>query len=250
MENTSILEKKPQKIYLKPILVFIGCFMAEAIVQILSLIAIPSTNPYRTVIAWGISKLVPLIIILIFMKDVFKHSAQGVKQNTGRFFLFLVIGFIAFYAVEVGTSYYSMFMDKLFGTGEATNQASIIEIFKSNPTTVNYVVLFLIIVVMAPVLEELEFRACAFEGLKGLHYAIPLVIGSTLFGFVHMASLFDLKEWAYFPMYALPGFAMGLVYYFSGRNIFTNIFCHMGINFISFIQIVIMVNKAVEVVEL
>ena len=250
MENTSILENKEQKIYLKPILVFIGCFILEVVVQLLAALIIPKTNTYRMVIAWGVSKVVPLVVALIFMRDVFKYAAQSVKIHTGRFFLFLFVGFIAFYAVELGTSYYSMFMDKLFGTGEATNQSSIIEIFKANPTTTNYVILFLIIVVMAPLLEELEFRVCVFEGLNGLHYSIPLIISSMLFGFVHMASLFDAKEWAYFPMYALPGFAMGLVYYFSGRNIFTNIFCHMGINLISFIQIVIMVNQTAGVVEI
>ena len=250
MENTSILENKEQKIYLKPILVFIGCFILEVVVQVLAALLIPSSNPYRVVLSWCISKFVPLIVIIIFMRDVFKYAAQGVKKHTGRFFLILVVGFIAFYAVELGTSYYSMFMDKIFGTGEATNQSSIIEIFKSNQTTANYVILFFTIVIFAPILEELEFRVCVFEGLKGLHYSIPLIISSLLFGFVHMASLIDLKEWAYFPMYALPGFAMGLIYYFSGRNVFTNLFCHMGINLISFIQIVNMINQTAGVVEI
>ena len=250
MENTSILENKEQKIYLKPILVFIGCFILEVIAQILVMLIIPSTNTYRTVIAWGISKVIPLIVAIIFMRDVFKDSNKIVKSNPKRFIVYLIIAFVAFYAVEIGTSYYSIFMDKLFGTGEATNQSSIIEIFKSNPTTFNYIILFLIIVVCAPILEELEFRACVFYGLKGVHYSIPLVISSVLFGLVHMASLIELKEWAYFPMYALPGLAMGIVFYFGGRNIYTNIACHMGINLISFIQIVIMINETTGVVEI
>ena len=250
MENTSILENKPKKIYLKPILIFIGCFVAEIVAQLLFALLIPKENPYRFVLAWFLSKLVALTMAVVFFRGVFKESAKSVRKSPLRFMIYLVIAFAAFYLVEIGTSYYSMFMDKLFNTGESTNQSSIIELFKSNPQTLNYVLLFLTVGVIAPILEELEFRVMVFDALKGVHFSIPLAISAILFGFVHMSSLFSLKEWAYFPMYALPGLALGLVYFFGGKNCFINILCHMGINIISFIQIMNMINQATQVVEI
>ena len=250
MEDTSILEKRENKIHFKPILLFVGLFILEIVSGLLISYIVPSANPMRETIVFFLSKIICVVVAVIVLRDQFKESAIMVKKKPLNFIVYLVIAFVAFYLVELGTSYYSMFMDKLFEVGESTNQSGINEMFKNSPTTLNYVLLFMTVVIIAPILEELEFRVCTFEGLKGLHFLIPLFLSSTLFGLIHMSTLFSLKEWAYFPMYALPGLAFGIVYYFGGRNLFVDIACHSGINLIAFIQIVTLINKATEVVEI
>ncbi|MCR5740886.1 MAG: CPBP family intramembrane metalloprotease [Gammaproteobacteria bacterium] len=249
-ENMSIMQERERKVYFKPILFFIGAFLLELFFQVILTLIIDQSNPYAFVISWMGGKLAPLIFLVIVLRKTFKENARKVKKAPLNFVIFLVASFIFIYLVQSGTSYISAVLDKLFGTGESTNQSSIVDLFRNNQHILNYILLFITIVLIAPVLEELEYRYLIFDAFKGSHWTVGLIVSGIAFGLIHMSSLIDLKEWAYFPMYALPGVALGLVYHFSGNNYYTNIFCHLGNNLISFIQILYIVNQATPTTDL
>ena len=249
MEDNTLI-KKEKKIYFRPLIYFAAAFLMEIVMEVLMTLILPESYLYKNLLVWFFGKAAPLIFLLIILRKDIKEKSMAVGHNFGRFVIYLIISFGALYLLESGVSYYSLLMDKYFQIGEASNQEAIYEYFKVSSSFFNYAFLFIVIVIFAPILEELEFRHLISEGFKGMHWTVGLAVGSVLFGLIHMTSLIDLKEWAYFPIYALPGLGLGIIYHYGGKNFYTDIMCHAGINLISFIQIIRLLNETVNEVTL
>ncbi|MCQ2798428.1 MAG: CPBP family glutamic-type intramembrane protease [Bacilli bacterium] len=71
---------------------------------------------------------------------------------------------------------------------------------------------FLFAVILAPLVEEISYRVGMFTFLKRIHPAVAYVGVAVIFGLIHMHSLTDPVEWAYFPGYAFGGLALSFIY--------------------------------------
>ena len=254
MYYQGIREPGQKKVYFKPILFFIGLSFLEAFIQVISSliirVAVKGEFPMANTVIWTISKFICLIIAIILLRGKFKESSNQVKANPIRFIVYIAIAFIIFYLFELGTSYYERLIQKIFGEGEALNQEGIYEYFRADSRSINYILLIITICILAPLLEELEYRVLIFDAFKGCKWWVPALISTLLFGGAHMqfTALLDsgmtaiIKELSYFPVYALPGFALSLCYHYSGNNLYTNVFCHALINTLSVISIIIMIT--------
>ena len=237
--NENLYREKERKIYFKPLLVFLGCFVGEIVLSLLIQI-IFYTRPIGTTLSWFGGKLGALIAAIAFFIGYFKDTVNKMKHHILGFFVFTAISFGIFFLFEMGTTQISNLLDKLFHVGESTNQQGIYALFKACPTTLNYVLIGIAVVLLAPMLEELEFRTMIFETFKGIKWIYSAIISAVLFGLIHLDfAHLSLMEFAYFPLYALPGFALALIYHFSGNNVFVSFTCHALLNGISFIQIML-----------
>ena len=235
--NENLYREKERKIYFKPLLVFLGCFVGEIVLSLLIQI-IFYTRPIGTTLSWFGGKLGALIAAIAFFVGYFNDTVNKMKHHILGFFVFTAISFGIFFLFEMGTTQISNLLDKLFHVGESTNQQGIYALFKACPTTLNYVLIGIAVVLLAPMLEELEFRTMIFETFKGIKWIYSAIISAVLFGLIHLDfAHLSLMEFAYFPLYALPGFALALIYHFSGNNVFVSFTCHALLNGISFIQI-------------
>jgi len=191
-------------------------------------------------IEWLVGKIIPLIIAIVLFKKELQVSVNQIKIDVKKFLLYCLIAFGFFYLFEMATSYYQMLMDKIFKIGETTNQSAILSYFESDKSFLNIFILFVTIVIVAPLIEEIEFRKLVFDSFdKKTNFLLPSILSALLFGLVHLDLLeLSLKEIAYFPVYFLPGFALALIYHYSGRNVFASFLVHATINCISFISIV------------
>lgn len=235
--NENLYREQERKIYVKPLFVFLGCFVGEILLSVIAQV-IFIKSPMVLTLSWFSGKFGALIVAIAFFIGYFKDTVNKMKNHFLGFLAFTAISFAIFYLFEVGVNQLSALLDKLFHVGESSNQQGIYALFKACPTTLNYVLLGITVVILAPVLEELEFRVMVFETFKGINWIFSALISALLFGLIHLDfSNLSLMELAYFPLYALPGFALALVYHFSGNNVFVSITCHALLNGISFIQI-------------
>jgi len=249
MENEDLLinSERKKKTDIVPLLLFLGLFIVEVLVQ--TLFIDKETKSFVTLssIVWFTSKIVPLLFSLILFRKYILEKLKFTKDNFKSFIVFTAISFVVFYIFELGASYYQMLMDKMFNTGEATNQEGIYDYFKESSAFINYFVLFITIVIIAPILEELEFRMIIFKSFRGCHFLVPTILSSLIFALAHLSLLtsdstgnlaFNYTDFVYFPVYFIPGFCLSLIYHYSKENVFSTITVHMIINCISFIGII------------
>ena len=235
--NENLYREKERRVYFKPLLILLGLLVGEVIIQAITQIAFIN-NPMYQSISWFSGKLVAAIAAIIFFIGYFKDVVNKTKNHVLAFFIFTAVSFGIFYLFEVGISQLSTLLDKLFHVGESTNQQGIYALFKACQTVPNYVLIGVTVVLLAPILEELEFRTMIFETFKGINWIFSAIISAVLFGLLHLDfSNLSLMELAYFPLYALPGFGLALIYHFSGNNGFVSFTCHALLDGISFIQI-------------
>ena len=240
---------KPKKINGKPLLMFVGLYVLEIVVSTIAYMFL-GNKPFETAdtLIWLIGKLVVLLVVLIVYKKVFISLFGETRKAFGKFLLFTLLWFVIFYAFEIGTSYYQMLIDKIYNIGDTSNQEAIFEYFYASPTFKNYFMLFLTIVIIAPLLEEFEFRELIFKGFEGCHFIVPTLVSSLTFGLAHVLSFVLAGEYIqilYLPVYCIPGFCLSLVYYYNGKNLYSSFLVHMTSNLISFIGIMIQINQGV-----
>lgn len=240
-ENKTIYEPQ-SKFDIRPLLLVVGLIVAEYIVLIALYAAFGiNLKEDREMSIYDsafflVSKIIPLLIALIFTRKRFKECGKKVFSNIGKSLLMIVICFAVFYMFNLAASYYQTYMDKLFNIGEATNQEGIYAYFNASKTSANYILLFFTIVIAAPLLEELTYRELIFSAFKKINWLVPVFVSALIFGLIHMAG-FTLEELVYFPIYFLPGLCLGLIYHYSGNNFLITFSIHMLNNLIAFVSI-------------
>lgn len=242
-ETTNSILKKESKFDWKPLILLVGLIAAEAISEIfVSLMLQKMTIAYKNTIVWFVGKIIPCVIAVVVLRKQIKINFKTAFKNIGYSLIFVFLSFVIFMAMENGITYYSNLMDKLFNVGTTSNQEGIYEYFRAAQNFPNYFILFLTIVVVAPLLEEIEYRECIFKAFKGLPFWLTAIISALLFGLVHMQEL-SLKELSYYPVYFIPGLAFALIYHYGKNNFLGDFTIHLIINAISFYQIVIYITN-------
>ncbi len=245
-----IKEQKEKKFDYIPLLAFVGFYILEAFS---SSIVVKIIGNSSNSLAWMISKIIPMLAIVVIYRKRFGSLIKDTTRNFGRFILYCIVSFIVFYVFEIGASNYQLLMDKILKIGEASNQETINELFSSDTSIKNYIVLFVTVVLVAPLIEEFEFRELIFKTFKGCHFIIPALISSLLFGLAHTLSFIldgEYNQVFFLPVYMLPGFCLSLIYHYSKNNFLASYMVHLTTNLISFIAIIIRVTQAAPTVNI
>ena len=237
--NYSYISEDPntKKFKIIPLLVLLGLQVVEAIVTIVCGTTIPDGYELFYSLTWFLGKFITLALVIVIYRVYFLYDLKRVGKNFKAFISFCIVGFVVFYVFSIGSSMYSMLMDHYLEIGEAANQEGIYEYFKSSNKISHYVLLFFTIVILAPLLEEFEFRKLVYDAFPNCHFIIPTIVSALLFGLAHMAE-FAWSELLFLPVYCLPGFCLALLYHYSGNNIYVTFFSHMASNFLSFMVII------------
>ena len=178
---------------------------------------------------------------------MWKPLKKDLSNITGKIFGYGAMG----YGLAMAGSLVSTILFAVLGiTGyksSATNQDAIDAMF--NTSVLGIILLFISIVIMAPIVEELIFRKSIFKVIKDPKLA--LIVSTIVFGGLHVVSgtimeivlFFDgsgsylnvILEFVYIIQYSMMGLGFGIAYLKSNKNITSTIFGHMLNNGISFL---------------
>ncbi len=156
-------------------------------------------------------------------KKRFKEFKSNLSSSMGK----IVIGSIMVYGAMIA----SQFILNLLGAAETSqNEETIASMFTNDPARL--IVLFLLLCVFTPILEEVIYRKVIF-GWLDRRFGAPaaIVISGAIFGLMHVISYGDFIQ--SIP-YILMGAVFGYVYHWSKKNIYVTIGVHFVNNFLAF----------------
>lgn len=161
-------------------------------------------------------------------RDGFRGDTKKLKRKPAMSVLQVVAGFfLVIYASYIG-AYVLQFLGL---SGNSANQQAIQSLFQDN--LLNQIILFLLLVVLTPVVEEIVFRKVVFGFLESKIGPVwTILVSGAIFGLVHTVSAGDFVN--SIP-YVLMGFALGFVYWWSRKNIWVSAGAHALNNLVSFL---------------
>ena len=187
------------------------------------------------------------VLVLLSIKDL-KYDTSRLKPNIKKIILTAVIGVAVMYAT-------SLLLNVLYTVlklqGDSQNQMEIESMLK-NATMIEKALYAIIIVIVAPLVEEIIFRKSLFGVFKKLKIKkiyIVLITGA-IFGLMHITSAivgyivegqYSLigPEFLFGITYIAMGIIFGYVYYKSDENIYSSLILHIINNLISVILVFI-----------
>ncbi len=101
---------------------------------------------------------------------------------------------------------------RLFDVAKPTDGHELLSLLRSEPTTMNYTLVCLMAVVVAPVAEELLFRGVIQSGLRELGRGPAVFISALMFMLVHVSSV----GWQILPALALLGVVLSILFERTG----------------------------------
>jgi len=181
----------------------------------------------------NIAQLISSVIILVVLFIIYFRSLKGHFSFLKDYKLvFKTLGYALL--VYFVTICYNLFLPLAGGSGEdGSNVALIKESMKQQ-----YWIMFVLVVVIGPFVEELLFRFIPFKSLKGVvSKNVLLLISTVLFTVPHMFSLFSsndlLGDLLALPKFLIIGWMLGS-YYYKNNDVGRVILVHMVYNIISF----------------
>lgn len=205
-------------------------------------------GPYMnlTVYMTALFSVVPFFLVATYLlkeKRVFNvnDEIQQAKNFKKNFFNYLIFTFVI---AGIGSAL-SVMLASIFLKASPTsaNQAAI-----QNNLQSNFIITFIPIAILAPIVEEIVFRGVLLSGLKRFfemkgtwktkqlvvskkHNFIftysevaSLLFSSTLFALIHLSTNFN--QWVYFPVYFCGGIALGGIYIVNRERIYASILIH------------------------
>lgn len=169
-------------------------------------------------------------IITVSYKSIIKDYTLC-SDNTQKMGKSIVYGILIMYIV----SYVVSLISTILTSESSANQEGIDSMLTS---PLGYILLFFIIGVIGPVIEELVFRKSVFQVFK--NDVICILISSVGFGMIHMLGQLDLKPLDFFAVllpYVSSGLVFSCLYVKNNRNIIVPIACHIFNNCLSLILI-------------
>ena len=204
-------------------------------------------NLVLQVVIYGIGT----IGVVIFM---WKPFMEDIKKTNKKVFAYGAMGLGLAYGGNVIATIILEVLGVTEIKGTASNQEAINSMF--DQPWWGLILLFIVIVILAPIIEELVFRKAIFTVIKNKNLA--LAVSSLVFGALHCvstaiivlqtcfqgeASYLDfIIELIYILPYSLMGLGLGLCYIKGNRNIGTSIFAHMLNNGISFFASILLLK--------
>ena len=156
----------------------------------------------------------------MFMLRSFTKKSKpevGEKKDTTGFLIVLAIAFAFMYAGNVIGNFLNSLTESISGVS-----SDAVDITLKN--TLSVVMYFAVVVVIAPVMEELLFRKCLLDAIRPYGEKTAVILGALIFGLAHQ----NMGQFAYA---FLAGLAMGYIYIHTGRLGYS-VFIHMFTNFI------------------
>ena len=182
----------------------------------------------------NIAQLISSVVILIVLIIIYFRNLKGHFSFLKDYkLIFKTLGYALL--VYFVTICYNLFLPLAGGSGEdGSNVALIKESMKKQ-----YWIMFLLVVVIGPVIEELLFRFISFKCLKNVvSKNVLLLISTILFTIPHMLSLFSsndlLGDLLALPKFLIIGWMLGS-YYYKNNEIGRVILVHMLYNIVSFV---------------
>lgn len=205
-------------------------------------------GPYMnlTVYMTALFSVVPIFLVATYLqntKRVFDVNGEleHARKFKKQFFNYLVFTFI----ISGIGSILSVLLASIFLKSGPTsaNQAAI-----QNNLQANFIITFIPIAILAPIVEEVVFRGVLLSSLKRFfeikgtwktkqivvskkHELIftyaevaSLLFSSTLFALIHLST--NLNQWVYFPVYFCGGVALGGIYIINRERIYTSMLIH------------------------
>lgn len=238
-----------KKVYLKDILVFIFSFILYYIfgtgLIYLILRAVyegnnslfPSYINDSSFTERGLSNLAQLIssiiILVIIIIMYFKNLKGHFSFLKDYKLIFKTIGYALL--VYFVTICYNLFLPFVGGSGEDGSNVALIKASMKN----QYWIMFFLVVVLGPIIEELLFRFIPFKALKEkISMNKLLLISTILFTIPHLFSLVNSSDvWGdvlALPKFLIIGWMLGS-YYYKNNDIGRVILVHMLYNIVSFV---------------
>lgn len=175
-----------------------------------------------------------MLTIPLLLWKVIKTDFKKLDKTVKVFISMALIGYLYMIAGNVITNFATTIIRLITNTKDSTsiNQAAINKMLKSN-----YAILMIIpVVFFAPIVEELVFRKSIFGLIK--NDIVALVVSSVLFGLIHVIGETNIIDFVVnLVSYSIPGFALGLFYMKSNKNIIAPMLAHAFSNLVSVILI-------------
>nr|WP_272107578.1 CPBP family intramembrane glutamic endopeptidase [Staphylococcus sp. NRL 22/194] len=155
-------------------------------------------------------------------------------KDLKKHIILIIIVFVVMYLLLGVYGWFIELLPEKYQFDDTVNNKTIEQLF-----TIKWLwpILFLDIVIITPIVEELLFRHLIIHELgKKLTYGAMYVVSILVFAglhVIHATSPFEIGP------YIIMAIGFVVAYHFSGRNLATTITLHMANNFISFISIII-----------
>ena len=174
--------------------------------------------------------LMAFFIVFYVRDDVVQDFKSFISSR--KIILFAIISSLLFYGITY------LYSNVIIGNivGDSENQLAI-EAMISNGGAI---FMFISVVFLAPIVEELIYRKSIFCLLNDKHVLVSYIVSSLAFAIPHMltTSFEDPFKWLVLSTtYLLSGILLCLIYHKSKYNVYTTIVVHMVNNLISFILI-------------
>lgn len=168
-----------------------------------------------------------LIAFFALDREGFRGDTAKLKRKPGMSVLQIFSGFfMVLYSAVIG----SYLLEALGAGGTSANQQAIQSLFRDD--SLHQILLFLLLVVITPVVEEAVFRKVVFGFLEPRIGPVgTILVSGAIFGLAHTISAMDFLN--SIP-YIFMGFALGFVYWWSKRNIWVSAGAHALNNLVSF----------------
>lgn len=174
------------------------------------------------------------MIFLVVDKMNFKKDWIRFKSSLGYHIGSIVIGYIMVFVALVVAQY---ILQALNVTTTSQNENTIAGMFNADP--IQLLLLFLLLCVFTPIVEELVFRKAIYTFFQNKLGHVAGIIGSGLiFGLMHVIAYMDFIQ--SIP-YIFMGLVFGYIYFQSKKNIYVTIGVHFINNFVSYLSYVVAV---------
>lgn len=177
-----------------------------------------------------VSKLVPIFASIFIFRKLLLKDTLDFKKKWANYILIIAIGFLSIIVLNILAE---LIYTALGVTGTSENQL-IIE--RALTLSIRPFVV-IIILVFAPILEELIFRKFLIKYLQGLKLGnwLPYLVSAIVFAAIHMDG--SLNDLIFFPMYFILSASITLAYKYSGDNIYVSTGIHFLNNLLSLLGV-------------
>lgn len=156
-------------------------------------------------------------------KKRLKEFTQNLSSSIGK----IVIGSLMVYGAMLASQ---LILEFIGAADTSQNEITIASMFTNDPQRL--FILFLLLCVFTPILEEVIYRKVIFGWLDRKFGAIAaIILSGAIFGLMHVISYGDFIQ--SIP-YIFMGAVFGYVYHWSKKNIFVTIGVHFINNFLAF----------------
>ena len=235
---------------------WLGLKVISYIVQVIYLLALgkdtvidPNLQSYYPIHAGWINFIIYIVIFLISISIFICLDKAGfirkIKALKDKNTYLTVLAFIAIYLIaNYAYNLIVLIIERLakITVTSNDNQASLNQIIKVLPAP-----MFFMVVIFAPIVEELTYRQGLFEAIRRKNEKVAIVVTTLIFALIHFdfsglitsySNELLINELINLPSYIIGGLILTLAYN-KHRCITESILTHSAINLISYISIVI-----------